>query len=129
MAATSACPLEVVLGASPWGLGGYLAEARAGHPLQYFEEALDSRDEARFGVRIGGAAGHQIWESLAVLCGVKLGAKLVQGRQMLVRVRSDSCAALRLAGKLASASPRRRRSRLGAFDANSVWRGHMQSHS
>ena len=82
-----------------------MAEARTGQPLQYFEEALDSRDEARFGVKIGGAAGQQVWEALAVLCGIKLWAKLVRGRQMLLRVRSDSCAALRLAGKLASASP------------------------
>ena len=57
---------DMILDASPWGLGGYLASLLTGTPLQYFESKLTCEDEKRFGRKIGESAGQQIWEALSV---------------------------------------------------------------
>eukprot|EP00972_Heterocapsa_arctica_P068879 10177330-Heterocapsa_arctica.AAC.1 len=63
-------PFEIVLDASPWGLGGYLAAAGSGTPLQYFHEPLNHDDEVRMRAEIGSSNGQQAWEALCVLCGL-----------------------------------------------------------
>jgi hypothetical protein len=97
--------VEMILDASPWGLGGYLAAAGSGTPLQYFHEPLNHDDEVRMRAKIGSSDGQQAWEALCVLCALRLWLPLLRADQLVLRVRSDSVTALSVLSKLASASP------------------------
>lgn len=98
-------PFELVLDASPWGLGGYLATAQSGTPLQYFADELTAEDEQRMGAAIGKSDGQQAWEALCVLCAIRLWLPLLADQRIVLRVRSDSMVAISLLVKLASSSP------------------------
>ena len=54
---------------------------------------------------MGDAKGHQYWEALSVLVGLKLWGRLVAKTQAIVKVKSDSVTALQCTAKLASSSP------------------------
>ena len=97
--------LELVLDASPWGLGGYLAHVDSGVPFQYYEDALTEQDAARFASPVGDSRGQQYWEALNVLVATRLWGRLFAAQQVTLRVRADSLTALRLLVRLASSSP------------------------
>jgi hypothetical protein len=105
-------PLEVtvaaeapVFDASPWGLGGVLYND-AGEVLEYFASPVtEAEDCAALGIRVGDAAAQATLEALAILVGLRLWETRFRGRRLQLPLKSDSTAALALAGKLASASP------------------------
>ena len=98
--------MEVVIDASPWGLGGYLEAVSQSTILQYFASPLDELDTSRFSVEIGEAAGQQYWEALAVLVSLKLWGRHFANGKAKFNLRGDSVVSLTLATKLSSSSPR-----------------------
>ena len=96
--------IEVVLDASPWGLGGYLQSLSSGAIIEFFASPLGEEDTSRFAVEIGSANGQQFWEALSILVALRLWARHFASGAALFRVRGDSMVALSLATKLASPS-------------------------
>eukprot|EP00973_Karenia_brevis_P028191 3884615-Karenia_brevis.AAC.1 len=81
--------LEIVVDASPWGIGGYLAHMWSGTVLAWFADPLTNIDEKHFQHRIGEASGQQCWEALALLVALTLWGGVFANHKMMLRVRSD----------------------------------------
>ena len=94
--------LELVFDASPWGLGGFLTDVATGQILQFFADSLTEQDATRFGKPLGEASGQQCWEALAILVGLRLWAPLIEGKQAILRVKTDSKSAIGVVLKMAS---------------------------
>ena len=97
--------LEIVVDASPWGLGGYLEATTQGVVLEFFESKITPADVARFKVDIGDCRGQQYWEALAILVSLRIWGKHFRAGRARLHVRGDSVVALTLASKLASSAP------------------------
>ena len=95
----------IVVDASPWGLGAFLAHARLGRVLAYVSSPLDSLDCASLGLTIGECTAQGIAETLAVLVAVRTWGAVFAGRPVRLGLRSDSTTALATARRLASSSP------------------------
>ena len=96
--------LEMVIDACPWGLGGYLVSTSTDTILEYFASPLTQLDLDRFKMKLGDAAGQQIWEALAILTALKTWSKHFASGRVKVQVRGDSVTSLSLAAKLSSKS-------------------------
>ena len=70
--------------------------------LDYFADELMAADEKRFKVKRWGPAGQAMWESMAVLIGLRLSAKFLKEQEIGCRVRSNSKAAVRLTTQMAT---------------------------
>ena len=93
-----------VFDASPWGLGGVLYND-ADEVLVHFSSPVTEADDcAALGIRVDVAAQATL-ETLASRVGLRLWETRFRGRRLQLPLKSDSTAALALAGKLASASP------------------------
>ena len=86
--------VRIITDASPWGLGAILLINCT--IIAFFSSALDKADEEMAGVRIGGAAGQQIWEALALLQAVKTWSRHWKKEGLDLMVSSDSVTALSL---------------------------------
>ena len=91
--------------ASPWGLGGVLVRTAAGQPPQFFADAVQPEDEVRLQLSVGSSAGQVKLETLAIVLGMRLWASLLCECGAVVRVASDSVAALSAMHKMASPVP------------------------
>ena len=97
--------LEIVVDASPWGLGGYLEATNQGVVLEFFESKISPADSQRFKVDVGDCRGQQYWEALAILVSLRIWGKHFRAGRARLHVRGDSVVALTLASKLASSAP------------------------
>ena len=86
--------VELVLDASPWGLGGYIIVD--GAPQAYFTSELTAHDERILGWPIGDCSGQQAWEALAALVALRLWHRMWADRRVLLRVAGDSVSMLTL---------------------------------
>eukprot|EP00972_Heterocapsa_arctica_P046271 6826428-Heterocapsa_arctica.AAC.1 len=89
--------------ASPWGFGAFLTID--GIPTEYLAGAWDEADCERLGLSIGDCRGQAVWEALALLVCLRAWAEHWQLRQAVIRVKSDSKAALGALEKERSRSP------------------------
>jgi len=95
--------VQIVLDASPWGLGGVLLIN--GECSEFFSSGLTELDESLFGLPRGSPDGQQVWECLAALVALRLWRQ-IWGRQALtLRVRGDSMTMLSLIINLRPPTP------------------------
>ena len=66
--------VELGTGASPWGLGGWLAVD--GQVTHYFACPVSKEDVGVFEVPIGSSDGQQLWEAFAILLAVDIWTKV-----------------------------------------------------
>ena len=93
----------VFVDASPWGGGGFLMGPRG--PLEYFATAWTAGDERQLRMTIGSPRHQATMEALAVLVAVRVWRAVWVTRPTVIRIRSDSTAALAMAEKLRSNAP------------------------
>ena len=84
--------LRIISDGCPWGLGAVLLINNT--IIAFFASALDQFDESFAEVKIGDAAGPQIWEALALLQALKLWRSQWQREGLDLMVSSDSVTAL-----------------------------------
>jgi len=92
--------IEIILDASPWGLGG--AIFIDGQPRQYFAAPLTHDDEQILSIEIGSCTAQQTVESLAMLVAFRVWHRLLDDRRCHIRVKSDSISALFMAANMTS---------------------------
>ena len=92
--------VELIFDASPWGYGGFLS--MHGRYVSWFSEAITQEDRDRFGITPGECRHQALVECISILIGVRLWLPVWADRSTVVRVRSDSQAALQAMGKLRS---------------------------
>ena len=80
--------LDVLVDASPWGLGGVLLTNR--HPVAYFKSPLTMFDEVTMGHSVGASTGQQTWEAFAVLVAVRAWRPCWVQRRVTLSVTTDS---------------------------------------
>ena len=78
--------------ASPWGYGGVLIWQ--GRPWSYYGVLISEEDVARFGIKFGDPAFQALVENIAILIGVRQWLPIWKSERVIVRIRSDSQAAL-----------------------------------
>ena len=76
-----------------------------GWPLAYFSEPITPADVERFGIKIGDCASQALLENLAMLIGVRLWLPQWKDERIVVRVRTDSMAAVGAWEKERSTTP------------------------
>ncbi|CAK0897560.1 unnamed protein product [Prorocentrum cordatum] len=86
--------LEIIIDASPWGLGGILMVS--GTCKEHFSSALTVLDEALFSQVRGSADGQHIWECLAALEALPLWRHVWGQRSLILRIRGGSMTMLSL---------------------------------
>ena len=96
--------MTVLMDASPWGLGAALVDS-TGWVVECFESRLDNDDIEQLGIEIGSHRGQGLLEALVLLVVLRCWAPQFRGRSLSIPLRQDNCAAMALAGKLASCSP------------------------
>ena len=84
----------IILGVSPWGLGGLLVHRQTRSLLEFFSSPSDARDEETLGITIGESSARGAVEALAIVAAVRLWGKKLSGEGLPVEIRSDSSAAL-----------------------------------
>jgi hypothetical protein len=99
----SRATLSMDFDASPWGYGGVLYWQA--EPWYYFASAISQEDVDRFGIIIGDSAFQALVENVAILIGVRHWLPLWRDERLIVRIRSDSQAALGAWGKGRSSNP------------------------
>ena len=87
-----AIKIDLLLDASPWGVGGVLVID--GLPHEYFASKLTKDDERILRLTIGTAAAQQTVEALAVLVAFTLWHPHFTSRRCTLQVKSDSISAL-----------------------------------
>ena len=92
---------QVIMDASPWGMGAILLNGN--EPIEYFALELSTDDLRRFSAKRGESGFTTLWEALTLLISIR--QWLVQKSLSNVRIKSDSLGALRLAMELSSSSP------------------------
>jgi len=92
--------IELVLDASPWGLGAALIVD--GAPLEYFASQLTAEDESVLTFTIGSCEAQQTVEALAVLVAHKTWAERLRTRRCTITVKSDSMSALHMVSNMTS---------------------------
>ena len=95
--------LEIVLDASPWGLGGILLVNNV--CKEFFASPLTELDEKLFLQVRGSPDGQQIWESLAALVALRLWRPAWGRHSLSLRVRGDSMTMLSLIVNLRPSTP------------------------
>ena len=84
--------LTLILDASPWGAGGFVADK--GEPLEWFATTWSDVDVEMLKLRKGDHRDQALFETYAVLIGARFWAHLWQKRPSTVTVKSVSMAAL-----------------------------------
>ena len=84
--------IEIVVDASPWGLGGVLSHS--GRPQEYFGVALSDSDVEIRNIERGNAAAQQAVEALALLVAPRLWRRKWIGRRGNLLVKADSVTSL-----------------------------------
>jgi hypothetical protein len=95
--------VEIGTDASPFGLGGWLTVD--GVIVKHFSCPVQDEDVEIFGVQRGSHVGQQIWESLAILVGLRLWLPLWSNQRVCLRVRGDNVGALMLLIKMRPRTP------------------------
>jgi len=95
--------IELVLDASPWGLGGIMLIN--GTCDEYFSSPLSSLDTSLFQHELGSPNGQQVWECLCALVALRLWRPTWGNRAMTLRVKGDSMSMLSLIVNLRTSSP------------------------
>jgi len=95
--------LEIVIDASPWGLGGILLIN--GECKEFFASALTLLDESLFSHVRGSPDGQQVWESLGALVALRLWRQLWGRQSLTLRVCGDSMTMLSLIVNLRPSTP------------------------
>ena len=90
---------EVITDACPWGIGGVLY--KGGVPMRWFASELPKPLLKKFGATKGDPAFNTLWESLALLVGLRLWLTRCP-KHLVIRVKSDNVGALRMLLNLAS---------------------------
>jgi len=85
---------ELVLDASPWGLGGLLV--RDGTIVAFFTSPLTEHDVRIMGWPIGDCSGQQTWEALAALVALRLWHDTWYQDRVQLRITGDSVCMLTL---------------------------------
>jgi len=96
----SAGVIEMVMDASPWGLGAALF--MSGRPVEYFCSIVDENDASILGVEIGSCKAQQTVEALTVLVAYRCWSKVLDTSRCTIRVKSDSISALYLVSSMTS---------------------------
>ena len=84
--------VELVLDASPWGLGGYLVEDW--RIVSWFACGLGEEEQQILDIRTADSAAQQVVEALAVLVALRLWKKRWLHSRVNLKVKSDSISAL-----------------------------------
>ena len=95
--------LEIIIDASPWGLGGILLVS--GTCKEHFSSALTVLDETLFMQVRGSADGQQAWECLAALVALRQWRHVWGQRSLTLRVKGDSMTMLSLIVNLRPSTP------------------------
>ena len=90
--------MELVVDASPWGLGGVLVVD--GAIVSYFSSELSEEDFRRFNYERGSHEGQQAWESLGALVALRLYKDRWLHHRVRLTIRGDSVAMLTLVIKM-----------------------------
>ena len=90
--------LTIVTDASPWGLGGWIAEDDI--VVSYFSSAISSLDCEILGHVVGSHEGQQAFEGLAALVALRLWKHKWTSDRLLLEVKSDNLAVLSLVSSL-----------------------------
>ena len=92
--------VEMVLDASPWGIGGYLREDNV--LKSYFWEKISEEEAAILRCTLGTSEAQQAFESFAALAALRLWSKRWPKERTVLCVKSDSLATLLLSLNLKS---------------------------
>ena len=92
--------VELVLDASPWGLGGVLVID--GIPIEYFSSPLTADDERNLRLTIGSCNGQQTVEALVVLVAFRVWTRHFANERCILQVKSDSISALYMVANMTS---------------------------
>ena len=89
--------------ASPWGFGAFATWD--GEPFAYLKGAWSQDDCNRFELIVGDCRGQAVWEALTILIALRTWREYWESEPIVVRVKSDSKAALGALEKQRSTSP------------------------
>ena len=92
--------IEIVLDASPWGIGGYLLEDKTLKSL--FWEQIWSEDAKILKCEIGSSNSQQCFEAFAALAALRIWSKRWLGERIVLNIKSDSLSTLILTLNLKS---------------------------
>ena len=87
--------LEIVVDASPWGLGAFVCFN--GVIQSFFASEIGSEEASTLRMEIGSCRSQQAAEALCVVVALRTWMKYWKSQRLTVRIRSDSVAALTLA--------------------------------